>query len=139
MIFESRFNATVLADILSIPASKTLLRRHLTTLFNDLIGDQVNQNKRIAESQADYKPLSASNKLKSFKRGFGIGKSGLFSHKRTKSHDSHEFLYAPLVDIKKELLKSQNCSINQCSSPNSINEPKNQIDYNINSLLVGLF
>lgn len=137
MIFESRFNATVLADILSIPASKTLLRRHLTTLFNDLIGEQVHQNKRTAESQPDYKPLSASNKLKSFKRGFG--KSGLFSHKRTKSHDSHEFLYAPLVDIKQELLKSQNCSLNQYASPTSSNEQRNYVDCNINSLLVSTF
>lgn len=38
MVFEARFNAQCLADILSIPASKTLLRRHLSTLFADLIG-----------------------------------------------------------------------------------------------------
>lgn len=38
MVFEARFNAQCIADLLSIPITKTLLRRHLSTLFSDLIG-----------------------------------------------------------------------------------------------------
>lgn len=89
MVYEARFNSTVLADILAIPTSKTLLRRHLNTLFCDLIGAQVNQIKLDAESNSSYQPLSASNKLKQTKRIINVG--GIFSHKRTKSQDSRDF------------------------------------------------
>ena len=95
MVFDGRFNSTVLADILAIPASKTLLRRHLTSLFNDLIGQQMSQLKRDTESQPNYHPLSASTKLKLNKRGLGVS---LFSHKRTKSQD-REFLSAPILQF----------------------------------------
>lgn len=68
MVFEARFNSTVLADILSIPPSKTLLRRHLTTLFNDLIGAQMLELKKNAESQPNYQQLSAASKVKHVKK-----------------------------------------------------------------------
>jgi hypothetical protein len=89
MVYESRFNSTVLADILAIPTSKTLLRRHLNTLFSDLIGSQINQIKIDAELSSGFQPLSASNKLKQSKRIISVG--GIFSHKRTKSQDSRDF------------------------------------------------
>lgn len=89
MVYEPRFNSTVLADILAIPTSKTLLRRHLNTLFSDLIGPQINQIKTEAELHSGFQPLSASNKLKQTKRIISVG--GIFSHKRTKSQDSRDF------------------------------------------------
>jgi len=98
MVFEGRFTATVLADILAIPASKTLLRRHLSTLFTDLIGPQMHQLKRDTESQPNYQPLSAATKLKLNKRSLGVS---LFSHKRTKSQD-REFLTAPVLKYGEE-------------------------------------
>ncbi len=98
MVFEGRFNATTLADILAIPASKTLLRRHLTTLFIDLIGPQMHQLKRDTESQPNYQPLSAASKLKLNKRSIG---SGLFSHKRTKSQE-RDFLTSPVLRYGEE-------------------------------------
>ena len=64
MVLEGRFNSTVLADILAIPASKTLLRRHLNTLFIDLIGAPMHQHKCAAEAQPAYAPLSAATKVK---------------------------------------------------------------------------
>ena len=64
MVFEPRFNSTVLADILSIPSSKTLLRRHLNTHFIELIGSENQMIKREAELQPTYHPLSAANKVK---------------------------------------------------------------------------
>ena len=64
MVFEPRFNATVLSDILSIPVSKTLLRRHLNTHFIDLIGAENQLIKREAEMKSSYLPLSAANKIK---------------------------------------------------------------------------
>ncbi|RNA19784.1 Liprin-beta [Brachionus plicatilis] len=104
MLFEARFNATLLADILAIPASKTLLRRHLTTLFNDLIGEQMLDLKRKAEAQALTHQLTAFSKVKHVKKGT-MAMAGLFSaaHKRTKSQDSRDFLsIAPLVHLDSE-------------------------------------
>ncbi|CAB4058969.1 unnamed protein product [Lepeophtheirus salmonis] len=44
-IYESRFDDEVLASILSIPSSKTLLRRHLSIRFKELVGKEVMQEK----------------------------------------------------------------------------------------------
>lgn len=97
MVLEGRFNSTVLADILAIPASKTLLRRHLNTLFIDLIGPQMYQHKCEAEAQSGYTPLSAATKVKLNK-----SRVGLFgSHKRAKSQD-REFLSAPVLRYGEE-------------------------------------
>ena len=51
------------AAILSIPSSKTLLRRHLSLRFNDLVGKDVMQTKRDAEREAHFqvKPWLYSN------------------------------------------------------------------------------
>ena len=42
IVLEPKFNGELLAALLSIPSSKTLLRRHLTIHFGDLIGCAVN-------------------------------------------------------------------------------------------------
>ncbi len=103
MVYESRFNSTVLADLLAIPTSKTLLRRHLNTLFADLIGSQMNQIKLEAEQSSSYQPLSASNKLKQSKRIINVG--GIFSHKRTKSQDSRDFFSGSISIFDNDELK----------------------------------
>ncbi|CAI4225602.1 unnamed protein product [Auanema sp. JU1783] len=46
MISEPLFTAESLADILKIPSSKTLLRRHLTIHFNKMVGSSVVSDKR---------------------------------------------------------------------------------------------
>ncbi|KAG8196341.1 hypothetical protein JTE90_013825 [Oedothorax gibbosus] len=65
MMYEARFDADLLATLLNIPPSKTLLRRHLSTQFTQLVGPEVMQKKREAAAQA---PLSPSAKVKSLKR-----------------------------------------------------------------------
>lgn len=111
MVFENRFNSTLLADILSIPTSKTLLRRHLNSLFIDLIGPEVDKMKKEAESQANYQQLTASSKVKHVKKiSSGSGVSHLFGstyHKRTKSQDSRDFLCAPPVITALDLVDRQ--------------------------------
>ncbi|GBN49525.1 Liprin-beta-2 [Araneus ventricosus] len=67
MMYEPRFNADLMATLLNIPPNKTLLRRHLSTQFKQLIGPDVMQKKREWEAQANYTPLSPSAKLKSVK------------------------------------------------------------------------
>lgn len=64
MVLENKFNAELLAALLSIPANKTLLRRHLNTHFKELLGKDVIQAKREAEGTLGYIPLTPSAKLK---------------------------------------------------------------------------
>lgn len=51
LVFEPTFTAESLAEVLQIPAHKTLLRRHLTTQFNNLIGQEVVSRKRETLAQ----------------------------------------------------------------------------------------
>ncbi|KFB38265.1 AGAP010342-PA-like protein [Anopheles sinensis] len=78
MIFEVKFTAELFADLLSIPASKTLLRRHLATHFKDLLGRDIIQVKREAENTLGFQPLTISSKIKTPKKS-------QFSLKRKKS------------------------------------------------------
>jgi hypothetical protein len=64
MVHEPRFTAELLASLLSIPPSKTLLRRHLNTHFKELLGRDCIQEKREAEATLGYVPLSATTKVK---------------------------------------------------------------------------
>ncbi|XP_037933067.1 liprin-beta-1 [Teleopsis dalmanni] len=82
MLYEPRFNANLLADLLSIPPSKTLLRRHLATHFKELLGRDVIQIKRDAEAQPGYQSLTMTAKLKPPKKT-------QFSLKRRKSSKSN--------------------------------------------------
>ncbi|GAB0090835.1 Liprin-beta [Sergentomyia squamirostris] len=78
MMLEPRFNAELLADLLSIPPSKTLLRRHLATHFKELLGREVIQRKRDAENVLGFAPLTLTAKIKTPKKS-------QFSLKRKKS------------------------------------------------------
>ncbi|XP_073966707.1 liprin-beta 1 isoform X2 [Choristoneura fumiferana] len=93
MLLEPRFTAELLAALLNIPANKTLLRRHLTQRFNDLLGRDVIQQKRNAEQTLGYQPLTATTKYK-------VPKKSQFSLKRKKSKDELELgdLVCPLHD-----------------------------------------
>ncbi|KAJ2950464.1 hypothetical protein O0L34_g8708 [Tuta absoluta] len=93
MLLEPRFTAELLAALLNIPANKTLLRRHLTQRFNDLLGREVIQGKRNAEQTLGYQPLTATTKYK-------VPKKSQFSLKRKKSKDELELceLVCPLHD-----------------------------------------
>lgn len=64
MMFEPKFTSELLADLLSIPPSKTLLRRHLSTHFKELLGRDVIQVKRDAENTLGYQPLTLYSKIK---------------------------------------------------------------------------
>jgi hypothetical protein len=66
LVYEDRFNAELLAAVLAIPSSKTLLRRHLSLQFASLVGKSVLQAKREAEinRQTNSVPLSPSAKIK---------------------------------------------------------------------------
>lgn len=64
IIHEGRFTSELFATLLSIPPSKTLLRRHLTTHFNEIIGREVVQHKREVENTLGFTPLTLTARLK---------------------------------------------------------------------------
>lgn len=63
-MLEPRFNSDTLAMLLNIPPQKTLLRRHLTTNFDSLVGAQAQQEKREYTDAAGYSPISITAKVK---------------------------------------------------------------------------
>ena len=94
LVLEPKFNVELLASLLSIPSSKTLLRRHLSIHFADLIGREVMGEKRQLESEPNYQPLTPTAKHKS--------KHGQFTLKRKKSKsefDAEDCLVCPLSPV----------------------------------------
>lgn len=100
MMYEVKFTAELLAELLSIPPSKTLLRRHLATHFKELLGRDVIQAKRDAENTLGFQPLTLAAKIKVchlenpyttpvltlfFRKFFQTPKKSQFSLKRKKS------------------------------------------------------
>uniref|UniRef100_A0A3Q2Q270 PPFIA binding protein 2 n=1 Tax=Fundulus heteroclitus TaxID=8078 RepID=A0A3Q2Q270_FUNHE len=70
IMLEPRFNSDAMAMLLNIAPQKTLLRRHLNTNFNNLVGVQAQQEKREYTEAAGYSPLSITAKVKPKKLGF---------------------------------------------------------------------
>ena len=63
-MLEPRFSSDTLAMLLNIPPQKTLLRRHLATNFNNLVGVQAQQEKREYTEAVGYSPLNTTAKVK---------------------------------------------------------------------------
>ncbi|EEC15245.1 Kazrin-A, putative, partial [Ixodes scapularis] len=68
LIYEDAVTCDVFAAILSIPGSKTLLRRHLSLQMKQLLGPRIMQRKRSRESDPGHVPLSPSAKVKTAKK-----------------------------------------------------------------------
>lgn len=81
MVYEDRFTDELLADLLSIPSTKSLIRRHLCTHFKDLLGRDVIQNKRKAETTLGYQPLTLTAKIKVRNRISSFQSSFYLKHK----------------------------------------------------------
>ncbi|NWU70776.1 LIPB1 protein, partial [Pterocles burchelli] len=88
MVLESRFNVETMAQLLNIPPNKTLLRRHLATHFNLLIGQEAQQQKREAMESPDYVLLTATAKVKPKKLAF----SNFGSLRKKKQDDVEEYV-----------------------------------------------
>ncbi|XP_075585945.1 uncharacterized protein LOC124492533 isoform X3 [Dermatophagoides farinae] len=69
ILYENAFNADLFATLLSIPASKTLLRRHISSKFKQLIGDHLSKTKHEYELMPNYQPLIPGAKIKAYKKG----------------------------------------------------------------------
>lgn len=91
MVLEPRFNVETMAQLLNIPSSKTLLRRHLATHFNLLIGAEAQHQKRDAMELPDYVLLTATAKVKPKKLTFGN-----FGNLRKKKQEDGEEYVCPM-------------------------------------------
>ncbi|XP_067855304.1 liprin-beta-1b isoform X8 [Heptranchias perlo] len=87
MVLEPRFNVETLAMLLNIPPNKTLLRRHLATHFNLLIGPDAQQQKRETLESPDYALLTATAKVKPKKLAFSN-----FGSLRKRKQDEEEYI-----------------------------------------------
>ncbi|KAL7982792.1 hypothetical protein Chor_005195 [Crotalus horridus] len=88
MVLEPRFNVETLAQLLNIPPNKTLLRRHLATHFNLLIGSKAQQEKCEAMEAPDYVLLTATAKVKPKKLPF----SNFGNLRKKKQEDGEEYV-----------------------------------------------
>uniref|UniRef100_A0AAR2KB47 SAM domain-containing protein n=1 Tax=Pygocentrus nattereri TaxID=42514 RepID=A0AAR2KB47_PYGNA len=93
IILEPRFNSETLAMLLNIPPQKTLLRRHLATNFNALVGPQAQQEKREYANASGHTPLTTTAKVRPKKLGFTN-----FSHLRKRRPDDSADYICP-VDV----------------------------------------
>uniref|UniRef100_A0A2D4LT09 SAM domain-containing protein n=2 Tax=Micrurus spixii TaxID=129469 RepID=A0A2D4LT09_9SAUR len=92
MVLEPRFNVETLAQLLNIPPNKTLLRRHLATHFNFLVGSEAQQEKREAMEGPDYVLLTATAKVKPKKLAF----SNFGNLRKKKQDDGGEEYVCPM-------------------------------------------
>ncbi|XP_030856721.1 liprin-beta-1 isoform X24 [Gorilla gorilla gorilla] len=88
MVLEPRFNVETMAQLLNIPPNKTLLRRHLATHFNLLIGAEAQHQKRDAMELPDYVLLTATAKVKPKKLAF----SNFGNLRKKKQEDGEEYV-----------------------------------------------
>ncbi|NXX41271.1 LIPB2 protein, partial [Tricholaema leucomelas] len=91
IILEPRFNGDTLAMLLNIPPQKTLLRRHLTTNFNVLIGPEAQQERREITESSAYTPLTTTAKVRPKKLGFSH-----FGNLRKKKFDESTDYLCPM-------------------------------------------
>lgn len=64
MVHDPTFTAESLAEVLQIPAHKTLLRRHLSSHFNKLLGPDIISYKRELLSQPNVTYLTPQLRIK---------------------------------------------------------------------------
>uniref|UniRef100_UPI0037E7EAB6 liprin-beta-2b isoform X6 n=1 Tax=Semicossyphus pulcher TaxID=241346 RepID=UPI0037E7EAB6 len=88
IMLEPRFNSDTMAMLLNIPPQKTLLRRHLATNFNNLVGGQAQQEKREYMEAAGYTPLNITAKVKPKK----LGLSNLTHLRRRRPDESTDYI-----------------------------------------------
>ncbi|XP_060891024.1 liprin-beta-1b isoform X3 [Labrus mixtus] len=97
MVLEPRFNVETMALLLNIPPNKTLLRRHLATHYNLLIGSEAQQLKQECLENPDYTLLTATTKVKPRKLSFG----NFGSLRKKKQEESEEYVCPMDVEMPK--------------------------------------
>ncbi|XP_031793922.1 liprin-beta-1 isoform X2 [Sarcophilus harrisii] len=108
MVLEPRFNVETMAQLLNIPPNKTLLRRHLATHFNLLIGVEAQHQKRETMESPDYVLLTATAKVKPKKLTFSN-----FGNLRKKKQEEMEEYICPM-ELGQAAKKGYNSGLDIC-------------------------
>lgn len=96
--------------LLNIPPQKTLLRRHLATNFNTLVGSQAQQEKQEYLESSGYTPLTTTAKVRVRNRRFVLCAHLLTTSLETPS--SVQLNEAGSPDTRKHMLQlSDSCLI----------------------------
>ncbi|CAM4734416.1 unnamed protein product [Leuciscus chuanchicus] len=103
IILEPRFNSDTLAMLLNIPPQKTLLRRHLATNFNTLVGSQAQQEKQEFLESSSYTPLTTTAKVRPRKISFSS-----FGHRKKRADDSTDYICPLDASQAQDLLNGAN-------------------------------
>lgn len=103
IVNEDGFNFDTMCSILSIPIERTLLRRHLSTFFKELIGKDLAQRKRRHQDVASNQQINPSAEIKTPK------KSQLwFTKKNSKvGQDGTEEYLCPMYPVEPQIVKSR--------------------------------
>ncbi|CAG2182644.1 unnamed protein product [Oppiella nova] len=92
IVYEPAFNADLFSTLLSIPTVKTLLRRHISIKFKQLIGNDLCREKRDFECLPNYVPMIPGAKVK-------IHRKGQFTLKKKRKSDmSYDDYVCPMGD-----------------------------------------
>ncbi|KAI6188544.1 hypothetical protein M3Y98_00366200 [Aphelenchoides besseyi] len=76
MVHDPTFTAESLSEVLQIPPHKTLLRRHLSSHFNKILGQEIISYKRELLTQPNVTFLTPSLRIRLVKKGFSLGRKG---------------------------------------------------------------
>ncbi|KAF7260974.1 hypothetical protein EG68_01328 [Paragonimus skrjabini miyazakii] len=100
IVLEDRVTPDLLANILHIPSSKTLVRRHLTSKFAELVGEEIWQRKQAVMNDPDVVALTQHSRIKCSR------KRRLFrSYWKRKGSEVEEELVCPLdIDTPDDIL-----------------------------------
>lgn len=104
LVFEDGFNIDTMCSILSIPISRTLLRRHLSSYFKALIGQELTQSKRHFQDLSSNQQLNPSAEIKLPK------KSQLWFSKLKSSkvgQDGMDEYLCPMYPVEPQILKNK--------------------------------
>lgn len=104
IFFEDGFNADTMCTLLSIPLTRTLLRRHMSTFFDKLIGKDIANRKRVYKesfSNPHLNPLAEFKSPKKSKLWFTMLKSS----SKVGQDEMDEYL-CPMYPIEPHLIKT---------------------------------
>lgn len=102
IVFEDGFDIDTMCALLSIPIGRTLLRRHLSTFFKDLIGYELAQQKRQHQDCPGKSQLNPMAEIKTARKSQWLTK--LRGSKVTQ--DNMDDYLCPMYPVEPQMLKS---------------------------------
>ena len=103
IMYEDGFNIDTMSTLLSIPNGRTLLRRHLSTFFENLIGKELVQRKKQHKEVSSNQQLNPTSEIKNPR------KSPLWFAKLKSSkvgQDGMDEYLCPMYPVEPQIIKS---------------------------------